>query len=182
MPLRFYSSVCHNVSFDNSSLHLKGTNGHPAGQNSGCLPSCNGNQWQLTMRGVKWPRWFCLIQCVVFSEVEPFATMPCLWAQANEPHCASNQIHMGLTGCCRVKKTARSMPVYVVGLTPLLQLMLHLKNLKLLWAMFVCSQQVKWPYVEKELTGNGSSQNVSLTAKSTTQHIFITINLDANYR
>lgn len=53
-----------------------------AGQSSGCQPSSNGNLWQLTKRGVKWPRWVCLIQCVLMaSETEPFTTMCCLRAQ-----------------------------------------------------------------------------------------------------
>lgn len=38
-----------NILSDNSSPHFKCTNGHPTGHSNGCLPSCNGNQWQLTM-------------------------------------------------------------------------------------------------------------------------------------
>lgn len=40
-----------NVSVDNSSLRLKGSDGRPAGHSNGCLPSCNGNQWRRTLGG-----------------------------------------------------------------------------------------------------------------------------------
>lgn len=46
--------------------------------------------------GMKWPRWVCLIQCVLmFGECS-------LWMHANKKQWASNQAHMCLTGCCRV--------------------------------------------------------------------------------
>lgn len=68
----FLNLHCCNVSVDNSSLHSQATNGYPAGQGDACVSSFKGNQWQLNMREMKWPRWVCLILCaLVPCETEP---------------------------------------------------------------------------------------------------------------
>lgn len=77
-PWGFTTHIAFMFLSDNSPLLLKGTNGCPAGQSSGCLPlpGCKENLWQLNMRGVKWPKWACLIQWVHMpSEVERFTTV-----------------------------------------------------------------------------------------------------------
>lgn len=80
---------------------MLGTNGCSAGQSNGWLPGCNGNQWWLTVMEWSDPDGYVssnVFLCFVIQSQPPECS---LWMHANKLQCASNQIHMCLTGPCR---------------------------------------------------------------------------------
>lgn len=115
----FLNLHCCNVSVDNSSLHSQATNGYPAGQGDACVSSFKGNQWQLNMREMKWPRWVCLILCaLVPCETEPshhntLSVEKRKQAAAflqSDPHVYDRMLYS--------HRTSRSLSVHVLNPTP----------------------------------------------------------------
>lgn len=53
---------------------------------------------------------------LMLGQMEPVATMPCLWMQENKPQYASNQTHMWLDRMSQTHRTSRSKAVNVLKL------------------------------------------------------------------
>lgn len=130
--LRFYTVL--NVSSDFLSLHLTETNGHPAGQSNGGLPSCNGDQWQCTMREWSDPdcfassnvflclvKWSQSLQCTVCGRTHKQPTV-CF---QSDPHVSDRMLLS--------HRTSRSMAINVLKLSHMRHVTLQLKYTMCMW-------------------------------------------------